>query len=141
MSSYFFLLKEEERKRNVPVLSHYVSIGNGELMWKLGQSSSKPGEAISAVIVQKAVSGLCLAGFTNCFLKIGKKTTPQEMIQRGSCYTSFERSIDLCNLETVLGFVPYFSTSSSFLQILSPWRNHCPQNNSQALSFPLKNVN
>lgn len=36
-------------------------------------------EAISGVIVQKAVSGLCLSGITNCFLKIGKKTTGDDI--------------------------------------------------------------
>lgn len=56
------------------MLSHYVSIGNGELMWKLGQPSSNSGEVISTVTVQKAVSGLYLT--TNCCLKIGKRTTP-----------------------------------------------------------------
>lgn len=58
------------------MLSHYVSIGNGEFMWKIGQPSSNSGEVISTVTVQKAVSGWYLSDITNCCLKIGKRTTP-----------------------------------------------------------------
>lgn len=58
------------------MLSHYVSIGNGEHMWKLGQSSSNSGEVISTVIVQKAVSGLYNTDTINCHLKVGKRAPP-----------------------------------------------------------------
>lgn len=67
-------------ERYVHVLSHYISIGNGELMWQPGESSLNSGEVISTVIAENTGSGLCLTDITNCCLKIGKTTAPQQMI-------------------------------------------------------------
>lgn len=55
------------------MLSHYVSIGNEELMWQLGQSSSNSGEVISTIIVQKAASGLVPYRYYQLLLKDRQK--------------------------------------------------------------------
>lgn len=97
MGSYFFLLKRIQVLEGMKCSHTKPLCFNRKLdiyveTWKVFFSS---GEVITAVMVQKAVSDLYLTGIAKCCLKVGKRTTLWQMIDRMMLCASIERKISL----------------------------------------------